>query len=136
MVFLKYSFFHFILISVFKCNKDMWCLKRLEEGVKFHGHGVTYCCQLLHGGWELNPGPLENHQLLLSVELSFELSEIDIHKYYEYLQHYRRFVLFLTENRFYLCYIFGWQFLFLLLLPVPSKLLSSDTTSFLFLIRK
>jgi hypothetical protein len=43
---------------------------RVWEGVGCPGTGVTGSCELPHGCWELNPGPLKEQLVLLTTELS------------------------------------------------------------------
>jgi hypothetical protein len=41
-----------------------------EEDVRFHS--IVDGCELLCSCWELNPGPLEEHPVLLTAELSLQ----------------------------------------------------------------
>lgn len=56
MNFLKYQ----LLLYVYGCFICRYVFKPYVTG-------VTYCCELSHVCWELNPGPLQEPQLLLSV---------------------------------------------------------------------
>ena len=44
-----------------------------REGIIFPGTRVTDSCEPLCGYWDLNPGPLQEQQLLLAVELTLQL---------------------------------------------------------------
>lgn len=38
-------------------HMDAWCPLRSENDVEPCGSVLTYCCELIHGGWESNLGP-------------------------------------------------------------------------------
>ena len=46
-----------------------------ETGVT--GTGVTDSCELPHGFWELNPGPLEEQSVLLTTKQSLQTSGLN-----------------------------------------------------------
>ena len=51
----------------------VFCLdERLCEIVRSPGTGITDCCELPCGCWELNWGPLEKQPVLLTAEPSFQ----------------------------------------------------------------
>ena len=54
------------------CNIYIQCLQRPEEGTGSSGAGVTNGCELPCGCRELNPGPLEEQQVLLTDEPSLQ----------------------------------------------------------------
>ena len=43
-----------------------------KEGIRSPRTGVTDSYELLCGCWELNPGPLEEQLVILTIELSLE----------------------------------------------------------------
>lgn len=43
-----------------------------EEGAGYPGSGIKDACKLLCGFWEWYPGPLQEHQDLLTFEPSFQ----------------------------------------------------------------
>jgi E3 ubiquitin-protein ligase NEDD4 len=47
------------------------------RGVKSPGTGVTDSCELPCGFWELNLGPLEKQQVLLTAEPTLQLPDLD-----------------------------------------------------------
>lgn len=47
-----------------------WCLKRPEDGIRYHETGVTDSCESACGFWELNSGSLEDQLVFLTTELS------------------------------------------------------------------
>lgn len=59
--FLKFIYFYFTCIGVLPAA----CLC---EGVRSPGSGATNSCEPLRGRWELNPGPREEHTVLLTAE--------------------------------------------------------------------
>lgn len=44
-----------------------WCLWGSEYSTRFPGTGVTGSCELLCECWELNPGPVEEQPVLLTI---------------------------------------------------------------------
>ena len=44
------------------------CMYIWVRGVGFPGTGVIDSCELPCGSWELNPGPLEEQSVLLTIE--------------------------------------------------------------------
>ena len=54
----------------------------LCEGVRASGTGVTNNCELPCGFWELNPGHLEEHLVLLTADQSLFYSSANLHKVY------------------------------------------------------
>lgn len=48
------------------------CPQESEEGVRSLGTGVTDDCEPPHWCWELNPGPLQEQQVLLTAESSLQ----------------------------------------------------------------
>ena len=48
-----------------------WC-PRPEEGIRYPRTEVTYGCKLLDGGWESNPGPMEEQPMLLTAKTSLQ----------------------------------------------------------------
>lgn len=44
--------------------------QKSEEGIGFLGNGGTMVVSHSEGYWELNPGPLEEQQLILTMETS------------------------------------------------------------------
>lgn len=48
-----------------------WHLGTPEEGVKSSGTVVIFSCELPHGYWDSNLGPLKDQKMLLNTEPSF-----------------------------------------------------------------
>jgi hypothetical protein len=67
-----------LLACMFVCHICAWCLKRLEEGIKSPGTGVTDDCEPSCGYWESNLGPLEEQLVPLTTELSLQPFEDDL----------------------------------------------------------
>lgn len=51
---------------MFVCRMHPLCLQRPEEAVGSLGIEVTACCELSHGCWEPNLGPLTEQKVLLT----------------------------------------------------------------------
>lgn len=52
------------------CHVCAYCLQRSYPlGLELHTDGVTDGCEMPKGCWELDPGPLEEHPVLLTAEL-------------------------------------------------------------------
>ena len=66
MFFLNYLFI-FILCALMLCLHVCLC-----EGGRSHGTELTDSCELPCGCWELNPGSVEEHSVLLSFEPSLQ----------------------------------------------------------------
>ena len=70
------------MFYVYKCFTHMyvhhvyvWCLWRLEKGVRYLRTGIRDSCELPRGRQETNSGPLEEQQVLLAAEPSLSPSE-------------------------------------------------------------
>jgi len=80
-VFLLYVFMHFFSY-VYECfylyvcmhvhPVCAWCLRRSEEGIRSPGTGDKEGCEPPCGFWELNLGPLQEQQVLLTTEPSLQ----------------------------------------------------------------
>jgi hypothetical protein len=73
--FFFFVFFLFISGIFFKISYLFylhWCFSYICEGVRCPGTGVTDSCELPCGCWELNPGPLEDHLVLLVAKPSLQ----------------------------------------------------------------
>ena len=49
-------------------HTNAWCLWRSEDGIRSPGSGVADSCEPPCGGWDLNPGPLEEQPVILTTE--------------------------------------------------------------------
>lgn len=61
----------FECLSVNSCIQAQWP-KKSGEGVRFPGTGVTDDCEPLGGFWDLNLGPLQEQNVLLTNEPSLQ----------------------------------------------------------------
>ena len=62
-----------LCLHAYKGTTFIHCSWRPEEGVGSPETGVTGGCEPLCGCWELNPGPLQEQQGLLSTEPLLQL---------------------------------------------------------------
>lgn len=62
----------FLLVCLPVQHMCAWCFQRSEECMGFPGTGVRGGDELPGQCWELKPGPLEEHSVLLTTEQSLQ----------------------------------------------------------------
>ena len=56
-------------IECSQADRELWCLWKPDEVIKYSETEVTDDCELPCGWWEMNLGPLKEQQVLLTTEL-------------------------------------------------------------------